>query len=98
VWTSVPLERSLVIRDLGQRKWEDEDTKVQRQERETCTENLAVMDGDNASGETVPPSDSRRGISPCVAGVYRSLRIWRMAPLNVVVDRRIATTVMETTR
>jgi hypothetical protein len=45
----------------GNRTVVHENTQVQRGERETRTENLVRMDGDD--GPTVPPSNSGRGIS-----------------------------------
>ena len=46
---------------FGNRAGAHEDTQVQRGERETRTENLVRMDGDD--GPTVPPSDRGCGIS-----------------------------------
>jgi hypothetical protein len=46
----------------GNRTVAHEDTQMQREERETRTENLVRMDGDNSPTDP-PPSDSGRGFS-----------------------------------
>ena len=72
-----------------------EERKVQRSERETRTENLVRMDGDD--GPTVLPSERGRGISS-MCGLNAS------KPADLVDDarerrrkRKIAATAMETT-